>query len=922
MIHNMHKLLLFAAGLIILSSCIKDGNISPGTGNDALPAVVKIGTRSGPVDADDEIITLRIIAFQPGGMPVSNRFYDNLPRNIGVHEIGYEISTGTYDFVFIANENNGSELSSLTNYLGTKSGLENISLPSSLFSGVEVTSVLPIPIPMFLDVDNVEVLSGTQGVKVSGAPAITIWNIALKKLGVRMDMVLKSKIDLSSQFDGVRFSNLPDNVPLIGEYGGATWSTVKEYKISAGSLNFDAPYTLTTDDINNGYVWGVNMTRVILPSHLFTPKNNLLRLMKMEVILTGWNGALPSATIGHNGTTDYTLPPDTHYKAEGVIMSDAIPVHITPEAWTDVNVAGGVNYRMLNVSTTEVLFYDDNLIASTETIYFNSNQSAVTLETNAKNSSGGNVAVTSIFDTRSLNYDPATGIGSLQLRPLAAAGGIYTIYLSANGLVREIKVIVTTTGTHAQRNYSYVGAFYRYNQVGERRISIPGEGVPTGTSAYIAGDWVAVVNTGSSEWVKMDKEAFGSNSGVLVKSAKRYIYGTNSTAAQIKFRIGLTGAHPDGINAGLLGNATPRYALISIFYGTNLKSVHHIYVRQGEAADYLMRSIDPINITGTHALTMANRPNASRFTPYNLTDPNGGTGSTNFNNGATSYYVLPLKPSTNIETYFTDFPTKPGYFFKWQSTNNSGNNARKALNPTNPGTGNAAAAHISNYGNETTLLNWFWGTGTKAHLTHETCPQGFRRFSDNVGSHMSEYGNNRATSEMRQSLWLNPHRGEISHSSSGGYSSNNTDNSITGYLADGFFDMGGTIGASQSNTSSATPMPYTRVGSGSGIAYIGRLFYNPNTNASLFFPFTGFRKANEPNAPNVNGSTNSPGALVYTGFEGNYWSSTRLDDDNSPYSGHQAPSKAWRLSVGATWASASENLGGNAYPIRCIVGTY
>ena len=903
------------AGLIIFTSCVKEADNVSGTDANALPAVIKIGTRSGSVDLDDEIISLRIIVFQPDGVAISNMFYGSLPRDIREHEITLEISAGTYDFVFIANENNGSEISALRNYHGTKSRLEDISLPSSLFSGVEMASVSPVPIPMFLDVDNVEVLPGVAGVKINGAPTVSEWNVTLKKLGVRIDMVLKSKMDLAARFDGVRFSNLPDNVPLVGAYGGAVRNTVKEYKISAGSLNFASPYTLTSADISDGYVWGVSITRVILPSHLFIPKNDPLKRAKMEVIFLGWNEDYPSANIGHNDADNFTLQPDTYYKGEGIIAGEAIPVYITPESWTDVNIAGSVNFRMLNVSTTEVLIYDDGVSSPTpaKNIYFNSNQSVVSLEANAKNSAGAIVATTTLFENidANLSYDQATGAGSLQLRPLSAAvGGIYTIYLNANGLVREIKVIIAAAATHAQYANSYVGAFYRHNQTGERRISIPATPDTYTAVPHISGDWVAVVDNDNNEWIKIDKEDFGSNSGTLINSAKHYVYGRNASAAQIKFRIGLTGYHPKGSAAGILGDETPRYGLIRVYYGSNLKSVHYIYVRQGEAADYLMRVQDPINITSPTAQvwSVGTRKNAVRFSPYNLTDPNVGTGSNNLNNGSASYYQIPVQTNTNREAYFVDFPSMAGYFFKWLSSGNQ----RKALHPTNPGTGNSSEANISNYGTET-LSNW-----STARTSHETCPQGFRRFSDNTGSNINEYGD-RIDSEMRQSLWLNPFYGGVSHSVSGQVDSDNTDNSISGYLADGYFDVN-EIEGSVSNTGT---MEFTKVGSGNSVAYMGRLFYNPYTNASLFFPFTGFRKAAEQNMPEVNGSTDSPGALVYTGFEGNYWSSTRLDSNNNPYpSTYYAQSKAWFVNFGSTWAKSAESFGGNACPIRCVVGGY
>jgi hypothetical protein len=83
----------------------------------------------------------------------------------------------------------------------------------------------------------------------------------------------------------------------------------------------------------------------------------------------------------------------------------------------------------------------------------------------------------------------------------------------------------------------------------------------------------------------------------------------------IYFRVGM---------AGRLSHvgAQPRYGIIEVTTSTSTSTdVKTIYVRQGEEADYIMRPDDP-----NPAASGGMRPYAVRFSPFNLTDPQRGTG--------------------------------------------------------------------------------------------------------------------------------------------------------------------------------------------------------------------------------------------------------------------------------------------------------
>jgi hypothetical protein len=99
---------------------------------------------------------------------------------------------------------------------------------------------------------------------------------------------------------------------------------------------------------------------------------------------------------------------------------------------------------------------------------------------------------------------------------------------------------------------------------------------------------------------------------------------------------------------------------------------------------------------------------------------------------------------------------------------------------------------------------------------------------------------------MRQSLWLSPSKSLSSTDTT------STENSIYGYYADGFYDR---RKVDRTNESNGIVAKGTHE-----VAYGGRLFFNPNTMASLFFPVAGDR-------------SNANGTLQHEGLYGYYLTS-------------------------------------------------
>jgi len=450
--------------------------------------------------------------------------------------------------------------------------------------------------------------------------------------------------------------------------------------------------------------------------------------------------------------------------------------------------------------------------------------------------------------------------------------GVITI--TAGSLTQTISVTQSVNvnnvpggGTPVSAN-TYIGAFWRASQTGERIIRI------TGIANGNAGAWTASVGWYDSKWntAAGDGIIFSatatSDSGVTFASGENpadmnvsandatysvsgnasSVSGTVASGETIMFRIGCQqtfAAFNDATNPA-------RYAVIVLSYANNTK-VQKIFVRQGEGADYLMQPTDAINSGGMNNLAGNEaRPAAVKFTPRNIKDTANNT------DGA---MLAGTPPNVGIAVsggVFVDYPTQAGYMFRW-------NYSRQAFAPQLPAT----------------ITGWNsgqYGTGDWVATDTETCPSGYRRPND--GSQANTTGPV-AGSEMRQSLWLNPQTGS---------SSNNIDNSVRGYYADGFFDrrqITNGVGASAALNSSVST-------ANNQIAHIGNLFYNPTTNASLFFPAAGYH--NQPD-----------GSLYAVGNNGYYWSGS---SNTTGYS--------WYLMLSSTSAYQAPYWRSAGFSVRCV----
>ena len=184
--------------------------------------------------------------------------------------------------------------------------------------------------------------------------------------------------------------------------------------------------------------------------------------------------------------------------------------------------------------------------------------------------------------------------------------------------------------------YPYVGTFHRASEMGERLVRIP---IATSNN----GAWSAKVVDGQ-DFIKLALDF--RNGGVgwpyndvnaeisanLVDGNAAEIRNTAAANTEVRFRVGmkskLSNTNPDM-------TTPPRYGLILVTYGgTTDTKCWLVYVRQGEAADYLI---------GT----------TQKWTPYNLRATGNPAGTPTL--------------SSSGSAAFTEYPSQAGYYFQWNS---------------------------------------------------------------------------------------------------------------------------------------------------------------------------------------------------------------------------------------------------------------
>lgn len=877
---------------------------------------------------DDKIVNLRILGFDAWGICVSNKRYEAKKYDI----IKHEIKKGTYNFVFLANEPY-PEATSPLNDIMTYTELKNISYPASTVNSLD-------EIPMSQEIKDVEVLGNEGQSKVDNVTHNPLV-LKLSRLATRIDIQLEANENLSDDFKGVTFSNIPAEVPLLSDDNGSVARNVtRTFTVDESYFQQLAP---TSEQTARGVVWVEQMTRFILPFSNFTPTDEEGKAVVFTVNLESlYNPAakLKIHTAGVNGAEkdNYTLPRDAALQVRALITLP-FDLNITVSNWGEKEGDWQVQDRQLNVSQIEADITDFNGARIT----FSSNLTKVHVlpdvyvgaygtatrstdeifndlplkEGDIKNEENHIEYRTSRFlYTYGKNSKEGFGYMDILLDEYNQVGEeTFRLILSAEDqyggkLQREITVHTKQLGHrfgHMTWEYPYVGVFSRDNETGERIIT--GQKGRIGSSNRLA-KWEAWVEDGEDQVIISTTPSFDPKVGTdspgdpekypVVPNEYKYEGGTYITGrGRIYFRVGWKTANTSDAS-GQDNLKKPRYATIFVKHeaSEDWEPGNRIYVRQGEADDYVMRPEDGIGQGPLFEINQA-RTQARKVSNFNLTANQFLSES----NKISQYYDLSVKGAK-----FVKYPSQAGSMFQWYSPTNP----RRAYNPAYPDNTNLG----SNWSNDWSPRP-IWDNGTGDGVTwnmkanYELCPEGYHLPSDGYTNqvsynglypnfnrldnsyafmYQSDYLGNQTTptdnktqiqySEWRQSIWANPVAGDVGewtgpldtypdrivqrYNTSPAYNEDvDVEKNIKqrfGHYADGYFDrrpirrqVDGTTSASRYSVASSTAQ----------VAYPGVVVYNPTNKASIFLPSAGRRSPN-----------NDLGLLFYPGETGYYWTSS------------------------------------------------
>ena len=354
MIKKIHILGIILAS-VLLVSCIEERLSADDTENASAYLQVRGNSLLSSTDPlDNEIKNLRILAFKKStGQCVSNKLYSAELNDV----INHPIDEGVYDFVFLANEPNLVSILDGLNGINDYADLGNITYPEQAFRS-------DVPVPMFQELKNVEVLPNRGGARVDGGEIQSLIELQLERLGTRVDIVLEGEEDLTDYFKGITFYNLPEGIMLMS----ASNASLGRSKNRSFTLTDDAGYFTSVspslEQQSRGIVWVKKITRFILPFSNFSPEDDDSKAITLKVDME--NRYSPSChlkiqTKGVAGASkdNYTLPYNSALLLTGTIKAPLnLNIQVTP--WGEEQHDWQVQNRYLNVSDINVNITDYN----------------------------------------------------------------------------------------------------------------------------------------------------------------------------------------------------------------------------------------------------------------------------------------------------------------------------------------------------------------------------------------------------------------------------------------------------------------------------------------------------------------------------------------------------------------------------------
>ncbi len=823
------------------------------------------------------------------------------------------VLTGTYDAVFIANEysNESAEEPFLLDFLSdeenydTMNELKNAMVESWAYMNDKNIPMLGVVNDVQI-ANNHTIILDSETIDTRDTP----WSPELSRTGARISLEITFE---PWQFQdwkdrAISLAGVPDRVSL---FPGANNDSKREpsprkYYTATAASNPASPAPVPGYD---GYYWPVYASqtptrgsqqvatvekyivrydRIIVPELLFASISDATKAMELSLEVSGniLNAKVHASSASGLG---YTLPRNTWLHLDATVHNSGLELNPIVVNWNTVatgDILADGKYT-LEVDRELIVF---NNGGGTEMFNITTNYPNVTIKTTMASPFSVTPNTINVPDGEMTTIPITVSVGT-------ATSLTATDYTITAGKMRKVirlrQIRNNSDDTPPTGVTTYVGAFWKASQTGERLIRIPRH-----ESGSIDGRWSATVVEGR-DWIVLDgmmtddtnvgwregadeeMVANGNDPGFdttyPVHSNRSWVEGTvrPDDPDGIFFRIGLKSRYTPTVQA------PARYGVVLLAY-TNGSSVklRRIWIRQGEGDDYLMYPTDVNSPPIPGHTAPIYRPLARKFPAYNLT-------AKAFMNGGTEWYynIREWGDQTYAsEPAFTNYPSQAGAMFRWAHAEGV-----RAYSPVGytpflmPGGVGVPWDEVDNVAGRPAGI---------VRENYEGCPAGYARPQDGITTtFLLSSSVNVEDSEMQQSLMLS--------AKSGGNSSGDPTNSTWGFYADGWFDrrkIGGIAAVGSGNaTYYGTAVDTERPTA----AIVGRLFFNPNSYNSLFLPAAG----------NINdGSTSSTVGRRNSGNMGLYYSASL-----------RSASGTWTLTFTSDYVYRYNWANMSGYSIRCVV---
>lgn len=308
--------------LILVAACTDESEVTPvDKGQYETLVNFRFAGRGSSVDADKDISTLRIIAFDSrnGGLVF------NKALNFTANPVKVEMLSGKRDFYVIANEPSG--MTGVLDNILTYNDLRSVRIPAvSLYDG------------------GAFVAFGSKAAQTIVPKAnnneVTIDD--MKRLATKIDLTLRGKN--FSEPTTVTFSNLPDAVPLFEDiaYDPSAVGTVRVT-------------TFTDATLESGYIWAKTVDGIVVPSYKPT---SMVADNAVKINVTLENNQTVSGKIGHKvSDSNYALQRNTIYGLIANVDADRLSIITSIANWEPTNQdypAGGGSFWMAEPQSVRV----------------------------------------------------------------------------------------------------------------------------------------------------------------------------------------------------------------------------------------------------------------------------------------------------------------------------------------------------------------------------------------------------------------------------------------------------------------------------------------------------------------------------------------------------------------------------------------